>query len=88
MLVDSVSMLGRINRLDCNISYLYALCYKTQRIHFNLLRRYVHECSFVFGEFVNTAFFPRSLGQTPKMRYKPHRKYKMTECQNVNDGRC
>ena len=23
-----------------------------------------------------------------KMRYKPHRKYKMTECQNVNDGRC
>ncbi|CAK7019893.1 MAG: hypothetical protein BACA_00805 [Bacteroides fragilis] len=50
MLVDSVSMLGWINRLDCNISYLYALCYKIQWIYFNLLRRYVHECSFVFGE--------------------------------------
>lgn len=50
MLVDSVSMLGRINRLDCNISYLYSLCYKIQWIHFNLLGRYVHECSFVFGE--------------------------------------
>ena len=50
MLVDSVSMLGQINRLDCNISYLYALCYKILWIHFNLLRRYVHECSFVFGE--------------------------------------
>ena len=49
MLVDSVSMLGWINRLDCNISYLYALCYKIQWIHFNLLRRYVHECSFVFA---------------------------------------
>lgn len=47
MLVDSVSMLGRINRLDCNISYLYSLCYKIQWIHFNLLRRYVHECSIV-----------------------------------------
>lgn len=50
MLVDSVSMLGWIYRLDCNISYLYSLCYKTQWIHFYLLRRYVHECSFVFGE--------------------------------------
>lgn len=50
ILVDSVSMLGWINRLDCNISYLYALCYKIQWIHFNLLRRYVHECSFVLGE--------------------------------------
>ena len=45
-----LSMLGWINRLDCNISYLYALCYKIQWIHFNLLGRYVHECSFVFGE--------------------------------------
>ena len=33
-------------------------------------------------------FSGEAWGRLRKMRYKPHRKYKMTECQNVNDGRC